>query len=558
MAQPGTPSWVFDYAQHKYYYYDVQNDQLVYQDGQRSPRPSHIPRTTFLSVAASSIPTQAQPESPPHVAYIHRAGRPTDQGSGRQAVSPNFAPRSPESIQGRQRVDSGNQSQDLATALGGLAVGTPASPSALQGYDPRPVQARVYETNGMRFVSAVDRRNGVRMTMATGPAKRVTDPTLFDAGVRAHRMLVGHGAQQEEQLFSTFRMREQPQRFFIVGRVFLVLWTEPAGETATLITSREPNDRPARVDPGMTVGRFGERVYSKVRRFVVVRAGEKYCSALPVASYGGQGVGKSGVTKSEHAIIYTGAQAPEPLAKESPGRGEQPMRARPIRVVPDEPTGKLDGTSRIDFGKVHSIQHNIKVKPFGNVHPHSMDALLTQFANVWGHTPTTVASSSRDRTDAGSSSDDDDDEEQLSTRVAHERHLSPGAVNLEEQQARRVVASYSNLLQQGRTRQQAFDYLIHQVMASNPSYTRETADTLLRARLAYGSQARPQATGGAGSGHSKQDSEEDGSADEEDADEDNEDADDDDEDADEDGDDDGEDDENAEDIRDPRRRGRRG
>lgn len=54
-------------------------------------------------------------------------------------------------------------------------------------------------------------------------------------------------------------------------QVFLTLWHESAGEqgsNATEITS------------SISVGPFGERIHSKIRRFVVVREGELSCTAL--------------------------------------------------------------------------------------------------------------------------------------------------------------------------------------------------------------------------------------------------------------------------------------
>ncbi|EMC94045.1 hypothetical protein BAUCODRAFT_48945, partial [Baudoinia panamericana UAMH 10762] len=155
--------------------------------------------------------------------------------------------------------------------------------------------------------------------------------------------------------------------FFAQGRVFLVLWTEPAGETATLITSTERNDR--QPDPGLYAGRYGEPVYSKVRRFVIISSTQQYCTALPIVSYGRQGVGKSGVIKENHAIIHTSIVAPLPLSTEMPGPGEKPMRRRAIRITPDQPADQLDPRSRLDYGKPHTIHTNLKVKPFGMVHP---------------------------------------------------------------------------------------------------------------------------------------------------------------------------------------------
>jgi len=56
----------------------------------------------------------------------------------------------------------------------------------------------------------------------------------------------------------------------LTHQVFLVLWAEPAGAGATRITNL----------PMVIPGKHKEQVYSKVRRFVVVRAGDQSCSAL--------------------------------------------------------------------------------------------------------------------------------------------------------------------------------------------------------------------------------------------------------------------------------------
>lgn len=102
----------------------------------------------------------------------------------------------------------------------------------------------------------------------------------------------------------------------------------------------------------------------------------------PILTYNRQGVGKEGVTKSEHAIIHTGRDAPEAHRTERARKGEDPM-LRPIRVDQDDRAEKLDPWSRIHFGKVYSIEHNVKVRSFGKVNAQSMTALLYQFRAVW-------------------------------------------------------------------------------------------------------------------------------------------------------------------------------
>lgn len=148
-------------------------------------------------------------------------------------------------------------------------------------------------------------------------------------------------------------------------------------------------------------GVFGERIHQKVRRFVVVREADQFCTALyvdeellmvlfgcladktsPIGTYGGKGVSKDRVKKSDHAIIYSGRQPPQPVDNEMPKRGERGMRPNAIRVDPDEREDKLDPMSRIDFGKPHTVHHNLKVRSFGMVNGRSREQLLSQFKAV--------------------------------------------------------------------------------------------------------------------------------------------------------------------------------
>jgi hypothetical protein len=244
-----------------------------------------------------------------------------------------------------------------------------------------PVEPKLTQSHeGVQMVTLQDPVTRVTTQMGVGPAERITDPALYQDGIVARRALYATPGE-EEKLYSNYKIRRHD--FFKFGRVFLVLWSEPAGEAATQLTqvnSVVANDRQS---SGMSVGRMGEMVFSKVRRFVVIREGENYCSALPIVSYGNQGVGKKNVVKSEHGLIYTGIEVPVPLTCELPSRGEKGLRSRPIRVVTDEPGNKLDPMSRIDFAKVHTIHHNLKVAPYGNVHASSREALSSQFSSVW-------------------------------------------------------------------------------------------------------------------------------------------------------------------------------
>ncbi|KAK5742064.1 hypothetical protein LTR17_003572 [Elasticomyces elasticus] len=244
-----------------------------------------------------------------------------------------------------------------------------------------PVLGSVYDANGVRVVSAINPATHVRTIIGTSPPQRITDPELFRAGIHARRMLYGSEGLGE-RLYSEFRKRDDPHSYFTVGRVFAVLWTEPAGETTTLVTHRIKNDRTYDDTVAAAAG-LSTAVYSKVRRFVVVRESREYCSALPIVSYGRMGLGKAGIVKFEHGIIHTGINPPLAMVSESPRQFEQGMQGIPIRVSPASPVDKLDQECRVDYGKVHTIHHNIKVKPFGTVHAGSVSALLHQCGAVW-------------------------------------------------------------------------------------------------------------------------------------------------------------------------------
>lgn len=360
------------------------------------------------------------------------------------------------------------------TASGSSGVGRSTQPRM-----PGPVRPEYTRlANGMQTVTATDTARGIQTVFGIGPSELITDANLHKSGVRAHRRITE--GQVDGQLWPGYKV--QKHGFFKFGRVFLILWVEPAGENATLITKLETSGE---VDPALSEGRHGQHVYSKVRRFVVIREGGSYCSALPIVSYGSQGVGKRGVVKSEHAIIYTGERVPLPTMEERPKRDEEPMRPRAIRVVPDDPINKLDPMSRIDFAKVHTIQHNIKVKPYGTVHQHSEEPLLSQFGNVWQ--PHLTASRRPDATTTG--------QPESSTRAAALRQSTSTEKSIADksqeaarrrskriQQEQEVKSAIKQRTDGGWTQERAWEDVMQHYMKHG--YNRESAHEFMKACLA--------------------------------------------------------------------------
>jgi len=210
-------------------------------------------------------------------------------------------------------------------------------------------------------------------------------------------------AKAVSTLFPAFKVRTDANRFFRVGTVFTVLWSRPEEEGSESISTKW--------EPGIVLNHMGERVFTKVRRFVVIREGVDYCYALPIDTYGGHGVSEARTVKPDHVIVHSSRHAPLPRPEELPRRGEAPMRHVPIRVELDNPGDVLDPMSRLNLAGVTMVQHNIKVQSFGKVCEVSMNDLRRQFEIVWGPdlpTPQIAARPAKNE----ESDDDDDDEEQ--------------------------------------------------------------------------------------------------------------------------------------------------
>lgn len=90
------------------------------------------------------------------------------------------------------------------------------------------------------------------------------------------------------------------------------------------------------------------------------------CLSRPITTYGGKGVAKAGLDRSKHAVIYMRGCLPVTKA------GEPKMTKEPLEVEPAKPDQKLDPMSRLNFGKVYTVEHNVKILPVGRIVEASM------------------------------------------------------------------------------------------------------------------------------------------------------------------------------------------
>lgn len=65
-----------------------------------------------------------------------------------------------------------------------------------------------------------------------------------------------------------------------------------------------------------------------------------------------------------------------------------------IRVRQRRRSDRLDQMARVNFGKVYTVEHNVKVLDFGEVHQGFMLTLLTQWRWVWGRNTDAIVDAS--------------------------------------------------------------------------------------------------------------------------------------------------------------------
>lgn len=80
-----------------------------------------------------------------------------------------------------------------------------------------------------------------------------------------------------------------------------------------------------------------------------------------------------------HTVIYMLGQTDTSSTLRANERG---MTKEPIAVKPSRPDSRLNPMSRLNFGKVYTVEHNIKAMDVGMVVKESMMHLKTYFSEV--------------------------------------------------------------------------------------------------------------------------------------------------------------------------------
>ncbi|KAL2064642.1 hypothetical protein VTL71DRAFT_3780 [Oculimacula yallundae] len=197
------------------------------------------------------------------------------------------------------------------------------------------------------------------------PARDTTPPHI---GIPEASQRVVRGTDGEtEELDETYTKRNKDwKKFFRAGRVFSTLWTEPFDDTLHSENSLFNSVKTYKV-------KFGQRVHSKIRRFVVVKTDDKSCTCLPVTTYGGRGYKKKGLNLNAHGLIYSSRKPPAPV------RG---ITKQPLKINLTKGGEELKDHSYLHYGRVYTVEANVKVKEVGELDDASKKLLRRYYKEV--------------------------------------------------------------------------------------------------------------------------------------------------------------------------------
>jgi len=193
------------------------------------------------------------------------------------------------------------------------------------------------------------------------------EPLIRAVDLSARRNAPSHyrykiSGSDSETLDKNYTVRNTDyKRFFGVGRVFSTLWVEPMGGASS---SRENSG---------TEFVFGDKgnVHYTIRRFVVVRQHDRFCTCLPVTLYT-SGNKKTASKLSDQGLIYT----------QSPPSNVEGIFRPAIRVTIGKGAGTLRDPSVINYARVSTVEMNLKVKDIGELDPNSVPLLQKNFHDV--------------------------------------------------------------------------------------------------------------------------------------------------------------------------------
>ncbi|KAF5680952.1 hypothetical protein FCIRC_5694 [Fusarium circinatum] len=174
--------------------------------------------------------------------------------------------------------------------------------------------------------------------------------------------IVGTGGETET-LDPRYRVAQS--HMFQPGEVFKVLWPEPAGGGSV-------------VEETVYRDRYGGQIFVHFRRFIVVANDRGHCTCIPISTYGKKGCKKSGVKAEQHGIVVESSNR-NPTALP----GEPELGYPPVRVHIHEPDERIAKESRVNYSKLTTVEHNVKVLFIGRVVTSDWDTVTEAVNASW-------------------------------------------------------------------------------------------------------------------------------------------------------------------------------
>ncbi|KAI1505881.1 hypothetical protein F5X99DRAFT_404432 [Biscogniauxia marginata] len=165
------------------------------------------------------------------------------------------------------------------------------------------------------------------------------------------------------------RFRVEHSAKFQPGEVFKILWSEPLGQV--------PGDEPIS-DIKTQRNEAGKLFYIGFRRFIIVTTDESHHSTcVPILTYDRRGCGKRGVKADKHGIIYSAKYRPKLL------KGEPELGFEPVALNIYAEGEKLAKESRVNYSKLVTIEHNVKVFFIGSIARQHFDIVRDAVNDCW-------------------------------------------------------------------------------------------------------------------------------------------------------------------------------
>ncbi|KAF4982042.1 hypothetical protein FZEAL_2292 [Fusarium zealandicum] len=147
-----------------------------------------------------------------------------------------------------------------------------------------------------------------------------------------------------------------------------LLWPEPAGGGGGAPTVSERK---------VYQDQYGGEIYVNFRRFIVVANDLGHCTCVPIFTYGKKGCKKNGVKAEKHGIVCEVKQRPSLLS------GEPDLGFSPIRVEIYEHGERISKESRVNYSKLITVEHNVKVLFVGRVAPNDWETVYDAVNACW-------------------------------------------------------------------------------------------------------------------------------------------------------------------------------